>query len=93
MNTLRPHKELQPLPSNQTDVLLSQKHGQIFQLFYVFVPLSLSFLKSLRKVFRIKMFCYLYVNNIVYFVRVALKVMPPFHLHFLLLLHNIRDGY
>lgn len=38
-NILRAHQELQSLPSNQPDVLASQKQGQISHLFYGFVAL------------------------------------------------------
>ena len=37
---------------------------------------SLSFFKVLTKTFKIKMFCSLYINNIVYFVMTAQKVVP-----------------
>lgn len=38
-NILRADQELQSLPSNQPDVLISQKQGQISHSFYSFVAL------------------------------------------------------
>lgn len=37
MNTLKAHLELQPLPLNKTDALVSHKQGQICHQFYIFV--------------------------------------------------------
>jgi len=44
MNTLRTHYEVQPLPSYQTDMWVSQIQGEIAHEFYVFI----AFLKKLK---------------------------------------------
>ena len=38
--------------------------------------MALFFLNVLRQMLEIKMFCYVYISSIVYFMRAALKVMP-----------------
>lgn len=55
----------------------------------MFLFLSSS-LNIFREILKIKIFCYLYINNIVYFAMAALKVIPPV---FIILAHSIRGGY
>jgi len=68
---------LQLLLLKQSDTFVSQKQVKYRASFmYLFL-----FKNILRKIFKIKIFCYLYIKSIVYFTGAALKVMPPAYFH------------
>lgn len=62
-NILRDHQELQSLPSNQPDMLVSQKQGQISHSFYSFVALFCNVLIKeyiYMRLYKLTILCILY---------------------------------
>ena len=59
----------------QTGIKLKNLITYLYQTFIIVTLVDM--FNVLSEIFKIQMFYYLYINNIIYFASAALKVMPP----------------